>query len=349
MSVAVAGIAKSFGAMQALRGIDLTVEEGQFVTLLGPSGCGKTTLLRIIAGLELADTGTVRLKGRDVTHLPANKRPVNTVFQSYALFPHLTVFENVAFGLRARGVKSVEVESRVKAALDLVRMGEYTRREPHQLSGGQQQRVALARALVNEPEVLLLDEPMSALDAKLREQVGVELRQLQRRLGTTFIMVTHDQDEALTVSDRIAVMHGGEIVQFGTAREVYERPKNQFVAEFLGTTNLIRGRRNGVGIITDHGVLKVDEYPAWEEGLLAIRPESIRLWDSMPSHNGLRARVRDSIYQGDHQEVWLEPATELSAATNSPLRMKTGAHRFLPPGGEVFLELPSEGLVPLYD
>ncbi|MBA3710681.1 MAG: ATP-binding cassette domain-containing protein [Planctomycetes bacterium] len=243
----VQGVDKRFGTTEVLRDAEVDVRPGEFVTLLGPSGCGKTTLLRIVAGFELPDRGSVVLDGVDITRLPANRRPVNTVFQSYALFPHLSVFENVAFGLRARGVAEAEVVARVGEAMDLLRFAELRDRRPHQLSGGQRQRVALARALVNRPDVLLLDEPMSALDARLRAEVQLELKRLQRRLGTTFVLVTHDQDEAMVVSDRILLMHGGRIVQAGAPREVYERPRTRFVAEFLGAANLIAATRTGQG------------------------------------------------------------------------------------------------------
>ena len=208
-------INKSYGSVRAVKNISIDIHSGEFFTLLGPSGCGKTTLLRIIAGLELTDSGSAVLEGEDITRLPAIKRHINTVFQSYALFPHLNVSENIAFGLRSRKIAEDEIRTRVGKALDMLELGPLADRLPTQLSGGQKQRVALARALVNEPKVLLLDEPMSALDAKLRTQVQIELRRLQQKLGQTFILVTHDQDEALVVSDRMAVMRDGEIVQFG--------------------------------------------------------------------------------------------------------------------------------------
>ncbi|WP_448569929.1 ABC transporter ATP-binding protein, partial [Thermus sp.] len=258
---------KRFGEHEVLKGVSLEVRPGEFFTLLGPSGCGKTTLLRIVGGFEVPDGGRVVLKGQDLTPLPAYRRPVNTVFQNYALFPHLTVYENVAFGLRSRRFPEAEVRARVEYALGLLRLESFVHRYPHQLSGGQKQRVALARALVNEPEVLLLDEPMSALDAKLRAEVQVELRNLQRRLGATFILVTHDQEEAMAVSDRIGVMEAGTLLQVGTPEEVYERPRTRFVAEFLGVANLIPARRVGEGVETPFGFfpLKVP----WAEGLLA--------------------------------------------------------------------------------
>jgi spermidine/putrescine transport system ATP-binding protein len=334
--LSVVNIDKRFAEVRALVDVTLDIHEGEFFTLLGPSGCGKTTLLRIIAGLEMADTGRVLLGGQDISSLPATKRQVNTVFQSYALFPHLSIFENVAFGLRSRKVSQQDVLSRVNRRLEMLGLEEMADRYPHQLSGGQQQRVALARALVNEPEVLLLDEPMSALDARLRAQVQVELRRLQRKLGQTFILVTHDQAEALVVSDRIAVMSQGRIIQFGTPKEVYEQPKNQFVAEFLGAANLIEGQQTNGGIETDIGFLQLSSSPAWDKGTVAIRPERIRITDNPPETNGIKARIREAIYRGTNIDLWLEPG---------PLRVRSPARRNYESGEEVWLELPVEGLV----
>jgi spermidine/putrescine transport system ATP-binding protein len=334
----VKNVNKRFGDVQALKGVSLHVREGEFFTLLGPSGCGKTTLLRIVAGLELPDTGQVILGGDDITSLPATKRHVNTVFQSYALFPHLNIFENVAFGLRSRKVPQNEVESRVNRRLEMLGLEEMAERYSHQLSGGQQQRVALARALVNEPEILLLDEPMSALDAKLRAQVQVELRRLQRKLQQTFILVTHDQDEALVVSDRIAVMNQGEIIQHGTPKEVYEQPRNRFVAEFLGSANLIEGTCREGGIDTGMGFFAVQRCPTWQNGTVAIRPERIRIRSELPDKNGIKATVREAIYRGNNVDLWLEPG---------PLRVRSAAHLNYEPGQKVFLELPEKGLVVL--
>ena len=334
--LSIANIDKRFAEVKALADVTLEIREGEFFTLLGPSGCGKTTLLRIIAGLELADAGQVLLGGRDITSLPATKRQVNTVFQSYALFPHLNIFENVAFGLRSRKVARPDVASRVNRRLEMLGLEDMADRYPHQLSGGQQQRVALARALVNEPEVLLLDEPMSALDARLRAQVQVELRRLQRKLGQTFILVTHDQSEALVVSDRIAVMNQGRIIQFGTPKEVYEQPRNQFVAEFLGAANLIEGHGENGGINTAIGFFHLSSSPAWDKGTVAIRPERIRISDSPPDKNGIKARVREAIYRGTNMDLWLEPG---------PLRVRSPALHNFEAGEEVWLELPVEGLV----
>jgi spermidine/putrescine transport system ATP-binding protein len=334
--LSVINIDKSFGDVKALVNVTLDVHEGEFFTLLGPSGCGKTTLLRIIAGLELADNGQVILGGRDITALPATKRQVNTVFQSYALFPHLSIFENVAFGLRSRKFPQNEVQTRVGRRLEMLGLEEMAARFPHQLSGGQQQRVALARALVNEPEVLLLDEPMSALDARLRAQVQVELRRLQRKLGQTFILVTHDQAEALVVSDRIAVMREGKIIQFGTPKEVYEQPQTSFVAEFLGAANLIPGRAGNGGIDTEIGFLQLNKMPGWKQGTVAIRPERIRIADRAPEKNGVKAKVTEAIYRGTNVDLWLEPG---------PLRVRTPAQRNFDVDDQVWLELPPEGLV----
>ncbi|MGW5400352.1 ABC transporter ATP-binding protein [Streptomyces sp. NPDC003952] len=235
--VRLAGISKHYGSFTAVHPLDLTIPQGSFFALLGASGCGKTTTLRMIAGLEEPSTGTVSLGDREVTHLPPYKRPVNTVFQSYALFPHLDVSENIAFGLRRRGIKSVKKQ--VDDMLELVQLGQFAQRKPHQLSGGQQQRVAVARALINHPQVLLLDEPLGALDLKLRRQMQLELKRIQTEVGITFVHVTHDQEEAMTMADTVAVMNGGRVEQLGAPAELYENPKTTFVANFLGTSNLI--------------------------------------------------------------------------------------------------------------
>ncbi len=331
----VEGVSKSFDDVEVLRDVRFAVAGGEFVTLLGPSGCGKTTLIRILAGLEMADAGDVILGGRRVTDLPARHRPINTVFQNYALFPHLRVADNIAFGLRSRRFPGAEIEQRVRQAAQMLQLEPLAGRYPHQLSGGQKQRVALARALVNEPELLLLDEPMSALDAKLRAEVQIELRRLQRRLGKTFLLVTHDQDEAMTVSDRILVMRDGRIEQAGTPSDVYERPVNRFVAEFLGSANLIEGTRFDACVQTAYGVLVPAERPAWDVGTLAIRPERIRLGRRPAGVNAVRGAVRDV---GDHVDLFIEPG---------PLRVRTGPAEDLRAGAEVWLELPAEYLVPL--
>ncbi|MEV1053170.1 ABC transporter ATP-binding protein [Streptomyces sp. NPDC049887] len=235
--VRLTGISKTYGSFTAVHPLDLTVPEGSFFALLGASGCGKTTTLRMIAGLEDPTTGSVFLGDKDVTDLPPYKRPVNTVFQSYALFPHLTIYENVAFGLRRRGIRSVKKQ--VDEMLELVQLGDKARHKPHQLSGGQQQRVAVARALINHPQVLLLDEPLGALDLKLRRQMQLELKRIQTEVGITFVHVTHDQEEAMTMADTVAVMNGGRVEQLGAPSDLYENPQTTFVANFLGTSNLI--------------------------------------------------------------------------------------------------------------
>jgi len=241
--IRIAGLRKSYGDVVAVDTIDLEVARGEFFTMLGPSGSGKTTTLRMIAGFETPDEGTIELAGEDVSRLPPYDRPVNTVFQDYALFPHMTVQDNVEYGLRVTGVKKGERRTRAEEALEMVRLPSYGRRKPAQLSGGQRQRVALARAIVNRPKVLLLDEPLGAIDLKLRQQMQIELKSIQREVGITFVYVTHDQEEALTMSDRIAVFNDGRIEQVGPPAEVYERPQSEFIAGFVGVSNVIE--RNG--------------------------------------------------------------------------------------------------------
>ncbi|MGW1544006.1 ABC transporter ATP-binding protein [Streptomyces sp. NPDC002309] len=284
--VRLSGISKNYGSFTAVHPLDLTVPQGSFFALLGASGCGKTTTLRMIAGLEEPSGGTVSLGDRDVTALPPYKRPVNTVFQSYALFPHLDIYENVAFGLRRRGIKSVKKQ--VDEMLDLVQLGEQARKKPHQLSGGQQQRVAVARALINHPEVLLLDEPLGALDLKLRRQMQLELKRIQTEVGITFIHVTHDQEEAMTMADSVAVMNAGRVEQLGAPAELYENPRTTFVANFLGTSNLIEAEvdsKSGDEIVVKAGggklTLPVGRCTASTQTggkvLVGVRPEKISL------------------------------------------------------------------------
>ena len=279
--ISIENVSKSFptkgaGTFTALDGVSMQIRDREFFTLLGPSGCGKTTLLRIIAGFELPSSGTVRIEGADSSYLPPQRRPVNTVFQSYALFPHMTVAENVAFGLQMQKVARLEREARVSEALRLVRLESLASRLPRQLSGGQQQRVALARALAPRPKVLLLDEPLSALDLKLRKEMQSELKRLQRETGITFILVTHDQEEALAMSDHIAVMSAGRVLQTGEPREIYDNPKSRFVADFIGESNVLPGAM--VGRSSDI--------------LVAVRPERIAL--SAPT-SGLPGRIRGTV------------------------------------------------------
>ncbi|MCH4561592.1 MULTISPECIES: ABC transporter ATP-binding protein [Halomonas] len=302
----------------ALDGVDLTIRAGEFFTLLGPSGCGKTTLLRILAGLEEADDGRLAIGGRDVTEVPPHRRSVNTVFQSYALFPHLSVRENLAFGLKMRGMPPEEREARVAKIAEFIQLGDLVDRRVDQLSGGQRQRIALARALVNEPDVLLLDEPLSALDAGLRSQLQVELLRVQKRLGMTFVFVTHDQQEAMVMSDRIAVLNGGVIQQVGPPREVYEHPVNAFVARFMGHDNLYPvTARSGSRLSTPLGELTAEQ--PGKGGLLLIRPETLDLLPGeVAGDNHLPATVAERLYRGSHAEYRLEVGeTTLQATVNN--------------------------------
>ena len=324
-AIELASVVKEFHArgevITAVAGIDLDIREGEFFSLLGPSGCGKTTTMRMIAGFEEPTQGVIRLHGQDVTNVPPNKRDVNMVFQSYALFPHMNVFENVAFGLRRKAVAKPEITRRVGEMLDIVDMAGRSERRPRELSGGQQQRVALARALVNNPRALLLDEPLGALDLKLRQAMQVELKRIQREVGITFVYVTHDQGEALTMSDRIAVMNDGSIEHLGSPREIYEHPRTRFVAGFIGTSNLLTGaiaRLDG-----DHAIIQVSQderiiVPVQDRALsegsrleLTVRPEKIDLTADRPSGEGcaLRGTVTEVVYLGT--------STNFSVATSA--------------------------------
>ncbi|MEU9798195.1 ABC transporter ATP-binding protein [Streptomyces sp. NPDC051000] len=311
--VRLAGISKHYGSFTAVHPLDLTIPQGSFFALLGASGCGKTTTLRMIAGLEEPSTGTVSLGDREVTDLPPYKRPVNTVFQSYALFPHLDVSENVAFGLRRRGIKSVKKQ--VDEMLELVQLGQFAGRKPHQLSGGQQQRVAVARALINHPQVLLLDEPLGALDLKLRRQMQLELKRIQTEVGITFVHVTHDQEEAMTMADTVAVMNGGRVEQLGAPAELYENPKTTFVANFLGTSNLIEAEvlEAGSGDVVVSSAETLLRLPgarcsttprAGEKLLVGVRPEKISLVHADEEHtigagrNKVAGRIVNSSFIG---------------------------------------------------
>ncbi len=319
--VEVEGVRKAYGDVVALDRVSLDVQPGEFLTLLGPSGCGKTTLLRLLAGFEAPDEGTIRISGRDVGPLPPYERPVNTVFQHYALFPHRTVAGNVAFGLEARGLSGVEVAAKVRAALDTVQLSGLAQRRIDQLSGGQQQRVALARALVLEPEVLLLDEPMAALDVKLRKQMQVEVKNLQERLQTTFLFVTHDQEEALIMSDRIAVMSQGRIEQLDRSEALYERPRTRFAADFLGVKNILEAQveRLDGGRVLLRGLGGLPLWAADDGGyrpgaaaVVGIRPERLRLSDAAQALPGAQAVaegrneyagvLEDEIYLGDRSD-----------------------------------------------
>jgi putative spermidine/putrescine transport system ATP-binding protein len=309
-SVRLQSVSKSFGDHRAVGDFTLEIADGEFLVLLGPSGCGKTTTLRMIAGFVEPSAGRILFGNRDVTDLPPYHRNTGLVFQGYALFPHLSVFENVAFGLRTRKLDRTMIERRAREALRLVRLDAHAQRMPRQLSGGQQQRVALARALVIEPEILLLDEPLSNLDAKLREEVRVEIRQLQRRLGLTTVMVTHDQEEALSVADRLVVMSNGEIQQIGTQRELYNAPANQFVANFIGRTNFFAGTISAPRRFrTESGLEIAIPSCAAEARLLAIRPERVRLADPNGAANRFAGTVEFASYLGATTEYVIRLAS----------------------------------------
>jgi spermidine/putrescine transport system ATP-binding protein len=315
---------KIFGGFTAVQGVDLQVGKGEFFSILGPSGCGKTTLLRMIAGFEEPSAGEILIKGQPMTYVPAHRRSVNTVFQNYALFGHMTIWDNVAFGLRVRGVDKATVQEKVRQALALVKLEQMSDRHPQQLSGGQQQRVALARALINQPTVVLLDEPLSALDVKLRKQMQVELSNLQANLGTTFIMVTHDQEEALSVSSRIAVINQGQLEQVGTPSQIYNQPRTEFVAEFIGDTNLFRceveaeNDRN-LTLVSDSGLKIIAAKPTewWSDRppdhqvVVSVRPEKIRLSSTPLSAsdqypNGYAGTLNNMLYLGDRAQYFID-------------------------------------------
>jgi spermidine/putrescine transport system ATP-binding protein len=301
-------VIKKFGSVTAVNQVSLKIQDGEFFSLLGPSGCGKTTTLRLIAGFEMPTKGQIWIGGKPQGYLPAYRRPVNTVFQNYALFPHLSVYKNVSFGLEMQGVATQEIRKRVKEVLRLVHLEGMENRRPKQLSGGQQQRVALARALVNQPKVLLLDEPLGALDLKLRKAMQFELKSLQEQVGITFIYVTHDQEEALTMSDRIAVMNQGKLLQIGPAKEVYENPQTRFVSDFIGETNYLTGKVSAIRedcteVRVDQSnilrVMSIADLGLGQEVTLAIRPEKILLNSDPPEdHNVVTGMLVNLVYTG---------------------------------------------------
>ena len=341
------GCTKDYGGVRAVDALDLTIFEGEFLSLLGPSGCGKTTTLSLIAGFVEPTAGRILIDGEDVTGRPAHLRGLGVVFQSYALFPHLSVFENVAFGLRERRVPSAEIGRRVNEALDLVRLEGAGRQRPAELSGGMQQRVALARALVYRPRVVLLDEPLAALDKKLREGMRDELRAIQRSVGITTVFVTHDQAEALGLSDRIAVMSRGRIEQLGAPREIYERPASRFVADFIGASTVLRGRAVARDLVALAPGLTIrvaagEALRAGEEVELAIRPERVRLAEG-PGEGTAEARVEGLVYQGSLTEVTarLGDGQRVLVFVTEPAPVR------LAPGQMVHLHLPPEAFMVL--
>ncbi len=337
--VEIEGVNKIYGKNHVVRNLNLTVEEGEFLTLLGSSGCGKTTTLRMIAGFEEPSTGSIKVEGEPIEEKEPFERNVNTVFQSYALFPHKTIYDNIAYGLKLKKVPKDEIHKRVTEMMELVQLGGFEKRYPSQLSGGQKQRVAIARALINRPRVLLLDEPLGALDLKLRKQMQLELKRLQRKLNITFIYVTHDQEEALTMSDRIAIMHDGVLDQLGTPEEIYEHPKTKFVATFIGETNTFDGcvttiDGTDISIDLENGAVlgSGSDFSVLEFMTVSVRPEKMRFSSEPVEGFSLRAKVKDFVYVGNvvkcmatlpnGEEVWIERL----AGEELP---KLGSHIFL--------------------
>ena len=319
-------VTKAYGQAVAVAYLNLSIEAGKFVTLLGPSGCGKSTTLRMLGGFEIPNSGRILLAGKDVTHLPPNKRNVNIVFQDYALFPHMNVARNIAFGLELKGLDSTAIHKRVMELLTLVQLQDYASRLPSELSGGQRQRVALMRALAPDPQVLLLDEPLSALDAKLRQQMQIELKAIQERTGKTFLFVTHDQEEALTMSDQIVVMNNGKVEQMGDPHTLYSRPQSVFVANFIGEANLLRAKVVGADAsstaLTWNGK-QVGATPSahrpkqGDPVFIVVRPEAIQL-SSAPGANSFAGKIRQRVFKGNHTSMVIEvdDGSRLNALVN---------------------------------
>jgi spermidine/putrescine transport system ATP-binding protein len=355
VAIAVEGVSKRFGRVAAVDDVTLSIGEGEFFSMLGPSGCGKTTTLRMIAGFEAPDEGRIVLKGQDVTRVAANRRPVNMVFQQYALFPHMSIYDNIAFGLKAKHIPREEHRGRIEQLLEVVALEGYEKRKPKQLSGGQQQRVALARALVNRPAALLLDEPLGALDVKLRKQMQLELKRIQSELGTTFVYVTHDQEEALAMSDRIAVMSGGQVEQIGTPREIYEHPESAFVADFIGSLNALDFRVEE--LVGGYGVMRVGDrermVAALDSGVrtgdtvrLAVRPERIQIGrdgDGSEGGSRLEGTIAEIIYLGSSTQFHVDTAAGRVVST----RLADESLGTLEPGSHVVLSWDATDASPL--
>jgi len=344
-------VSKRFGSHEALKDASFAINTGEFMTFLGPSGCGKTTCLRLISGFDTPSSGRIFIDGKDVTFDPPYRRDVNQVFQNYALFPHLTIYENIAFGLRMKRVAPADITHRVQRVLEMTALGDFVNRKPAQLSGGQRQRVALARAIICEPKVLLLDEPLSALDAKLRTQMRVELKQLQKKLGITFIYVTHDQEEALTMSDRVAVINAGRVEQIGTVSEIYYKPATRFVASFIGDTNIVEAQI----LDSDSGMLRCrlkgglelrvrrQESDASAKLLLSLRPEKIRLHRIDPRGvNSFSCQVAMEIFKGAVDELTLtvQGNLQLGAILANDGNAETDFHE----GDQVFASIQPEDI-----
>ena len=348
------GISKRFGPVRAVDDVSLEVEKGEFVSLLGPSGCGKTTTLRVIAGLERPDSGRVFIDGQDLSAVPPSKRGIGMVFQDYALFPHMRVFDNIAFGLRMQKLDKREIEEKVKKALDLVHLPGLEDRFSKQLSGGQQQRVAMARSIVVEPRVFLMDEPLSNLDAKLREAMRVEIRSLQQRLEITTIYVTHDQEEALTLSDRIAVMEGGQLVQLGTPRDLYYHPTSAFVADFIGRSNLLEGEvvdatPSASKMATPEGIIFLlpETYSAPRTGeavQIAIRTENIELDEAVEElgTNQFHAEIRHIQYKGPSTRFYVRLSDSMDLVVDAPSTART---REFSPGDRISARVPPDSII----
>ena len=344
-------VTKRFGAYEALKDASFEIRAGEFMTFLGPSGCGKTTCLRLISGFDTPTSGQILLDGEDVTFEPPYRRDVNQVFQNYALFPHLTIYENIAFGLRMKKVPAAQICERVDRVVKMTSLEDFTGRKPSQLSGGQRQRVALARAIVCEPKVLLLDEPLSALDAKLRTQMRVELKQLQKKLGITFIFVTHDQEEALTMSDRVAVINAGRVEQIGTVNEIYYKPATRFVASFIGESNIVEAdilRSEGEFLHCRlEGGLELDvrtpNPPAHSKVLLSLRPEKIRLTRENPGgRNSFPGTIEMEIFKGavDDLTISVQGGLQLGAVLTNDGQAESDLHE----GERVFARIQPEDI-----